>query len=171
MAGLSGGPEVVGQAIVNTITTYLNGYVTTVNGKYSDYQLPAIPATAVYLFEQDVIPEYPAIVVSYLGTKEPDNGAPNWSEDDHRFDVTLILTSDTKDSITRASVRYLWCLWELFKQHQPLDGTLSGLRGIDTPDMGRSPVYSRKSSGGKPSGVLMIDVGIEVVVHVIENTF
>lgn len=170
MAGLTGGPEAVGQAIVNTINAQINTLIAAVNAKYSDYQLPTIPTTAVYLFEQDVIPEYPAIVVNYLSTRETDDAAPNWGEVEHRYDIAMILTSDTKDSIIRASARYLWILWDLFKKNQTLDGSISGQRGIDTPDMGRSPVYTPKTSKGS-SGVLMMTVGIEAVVHVIESTY
>lgn len=168
MAGLSGGPEATAQAIANTIGTKINALITQVNALYSDYQLPTIPTTAIYVLEQDVIPEYPAIVVSYLATNETADAAPNWGEVEHHFDVTVILTSDTKDSIQRAAQRYLWILWDLFKKNQVLDNSLSGLNGIDTPRMGRSQVYTLK---GKSSGVLMMDAGIELVVHVIESTY
>jgi hypothetical protein len=166
--GMSGGPEAVAEALAATLVAHVNEAVAILNAEANDgTPVPTIAAGNIYALHRSLVPEYPALVVTPVAGHEIGNGAPSWGEVDHHLDVTVLCQSDDNLVLDRQIARYLWAIWRTIKVYQGLDGSLSGLAGIDTPAYGRSQVY--KSS--ENSSLMMQDAGWEVIVHLIESTF
>jgi hypothetical protein len=91
------------------------------------------------------------------------NPLAGWGEFEHRLEVTILCQSDDLHTLDVQTKRYLVAIWEVLEKNQTLDGSLSGLAGIDPQKYGRSEVY-------KEGMQLMQFGGWEVVVHILENT-
>jgi hypothetical protein len=166
--GMSGGPEAAAAAIVATLQAHVNEAVTLINAAQSDgVPLPTIAGTNIYDGFQEMLGEYPAIVVTPVEGQESANAAPAWGELGHHLDVTVLCQADSKDTLNRQTLRYLWAIWRTLKVYQALDGSLSGLAGVDSPRYGRSGVYK----ASEKSSLMMQDAGWEVVVNIVESVF
>jgi hypothetical protein len=158
-------------AVAATFTQYLPAVLAAVNAAYaaSDIAefgaaLPLEPPARVYPRNQAVIAEYPAVVVSWLGLDESANGAPTFGEVTHRIDAAGLCVSDSIEVAEAQALRYLQAMWTVIKLHQGLDGSLSGLSGIDSPRAGKSAAYSRDGQS-----IIGIWAGLELRVRVVES--
>lgn len=158
-------------AVANTFSTYLPAELDAVAAAYASADvaefgaaLPLPHPAHVYPRNQAVIAETPAVVVSSLGWDESANGAPLWGEVTHRLDAAALCVADSIEVAEAQAMRYLQAMWTVIKQHQELDGSLSGLAGIDTPKAGKSAAYSA-------DGRVIIGVwaGLELRVRVVES--
>lgn len=158
------GPEAVVQSVVATLQAHINEAVDIIAAQWADsVPLPHIKSGNIYAFDQPLVPEYPAVVVNSLDGTETMDGAPIWAMLDHRLDITILVEGDDR-GIDRQALRYLWAIWRTIHVYQALDGTLSGLAGVDVRKYGRSQTYTQK---GKP--LLLQMGGVEAVVHIAET--
>lgn len=158
-------------AVAATFAQYLPGELAAVNAAYAAADLAEfgaalpLPSPArVYPRNQAVIAETPAVVVSSLGWDEVTNGAPTWGEVAHRIDAAALCVADSIEVAEAQAMRYLQAMWTIIKQQQGLDGSLSGLAGIDTPRAGKSAAYAKDGQS-----IIGIWAGLELRVHVVES--
>jgi hypothetical protein len=171
MAALVQLGEGVCLAVAATLAQYLPAALVAVNAAYAaadiaefGASLPLLPPARVYPRNQSVIAEYPAVVVSFLGWDESANGAPTFGEVTHRIDAAALCVSDSIEVAEAQALRYLQAMWTVIKQQQGLDGSLSGLSGIDSPHAGKSPAYA---ADGK--SIIGVWAGLDLRVHVVES--
>lgn len=159
------GAEAVAAALVATLSANANAALDAIWSAWGDATTnPEVYPRKVFKFRQDLIREYPVWVVSWLGTQQPSNGATQWAEQDHRFDVSALCRADSQPVLETQVVRHTLAIWEILMANQLLDGSLSGCSGVDLLRAGRSEVYADKSRT-----TLIQAAGWEVVVHVVES--
>jgi hypothetical protein len=158
-------------AVAATFASALPGELASVNAAYAASDLaefgaalPLLPPARVYPRNQAMITEYPAVVVSSLGWDESANGAPTWGEVTHRIDAAALCVSDSIEVAEAQAMRYLQAMWTVIKQRQQLDGSLSGLAGIDSPRAGKSAAYAKDGQT-----IIGIWAGLELRVRVMES--
>lgn len=164
MASLYRGAEAVEESVAATLRTYLPAILASIYTSAND-GVPNAPVAQFYAGSRDVIPEYPAIVVTSIDGAESLDGSPVWGEVNHRLDISAICQSDDHRTLDRQTKRLLWAIWDTLKQHQSLDGALSGLAGVSLARYGRSDAF-------KPTGKHLIQVAAwEAIVRMSESTF
>lgn len=159
------GPEAAVAAVVATLSAHAQAALDAIWTAWGDgATIPEVAPRSVYKFRRDLVPEYPAWVVTWLGSQQVNNGATVWGEVDHRLDVSALVRSDALSVLETQATRHGWAIWEILMANQQLDGSLSGVSGVDPLRAGRSEVYSDKSRT-----TLIQAVGWEIVVHVMES--
>ncbi len=150
-------------AVANTLTTYVNAQIDAISAVWND-GVPLPHVAQVYNGYREMVPEYPVILVSSRGGKQRTNGATVWAEIDHRLDVSILVQCDDEPTLDQQMQRYLVAIWEVLMVNQGLDGSLSGLAGVDPVEYGRSGMYKLEKST-----LLMEAGGWSIVVHVVES--
>lgn len=158
-------------AVANTLSTYLSATLDDVNAAYASADvaefgaaLPLPHPAHVYPRNQAVIAELPAVVVTWLGFGESANGAPLFGEVVHKLDASALCVSDSIEVAEAQALRYIQAMWTVLKLHQGLDGSLSGLSGVDTPRAGKSAAYA---ADGRT--IIGVWAGLELAVSVVES--
>ena len=160
------GAEAVEESVAATLRTYMPAIINAIYTAAAD-ATPNVLPVQYYAGSRDIIPEYPSVVVTSVDGQEALDGSPVWGEVNHRLDVSVICQSDDHRTLDRQTKRLLWAVWDTLKQHQSLDGGLSGLAGLTLARYGRSDIYQPKG-GAK----LLLQVAAwEVIVRVEESTF
>ncbi len=150
-------------ALANTLNTNINTQIDAVAAAWND-GIPLPHITNIYAGYRTVIGEYPAIVVNAQKGKQTANGASLWAEIDHIVEITVIVQADDAPTLDAQIQRYLVAIWQVLMQNQQLDGSLSGLAGVDPMEYGRSGMYPLEKST-----LLMEAAAWSVTVHVIES--
>lgn len=160
-----GGPEAVCEAVAATLATSLPATLTSIWADWGDgTTVPLANPKAVLAMRRPLLAEFPWLVCEPIGGQQVANGAQLWGEVDHRVAVTAWLRGDTETVLQKQATRYLWAIWRVLMEHQGLDGSLSGLAGVDPTQY----VYGDVAKHGQ-GGMLLQPVGWEVVVHVMET--
>lgn len=131
-------------AVANTLTLNLAAEITAVNAAWNDSLTLSTSPTIINGY-RDPIPEYPAIVVSWVDTDIVLDAATNWQETHHRVEATLICQALEMSTLDAMVQRYLTAMWEVFLKNPGLDGSLSGLIGFAMSKIARSEVYRIKT--------------------------
>lgn len=138
-------------AVANTLTLNLAAEVSAINSVWTDVTLNTPQVFAGY---RDPIPEYPAVVVSWVKSTILADAATQWAEVNHEVEATVLCMALNAGDLDSQTLRYLTAMWEVFIKNPGLDGSLSGLSGLSVTEMARSQVYQVKS------GQLMRSAGI-----------
>jgi hypothetical protein len=158
------GAEAIEVAVANTLSTYLPTQLTAISAVWND-GVPLPAPVAVFAGQRQLVREYPAVVVASLDGTEVADGAPLWGEQEHRLDVSVVCLSDDQHILDVQTKRYLVAIWEVLKQNQLLDGSISGLAGVQTRRYGRSEQWKANEKGR----LMLQAAGWEIVVHVTES--
>lgn len=160
-----GGPEATAEAVAATLATYLPAALTSIWADYGDAAtVPQVAPRQVFAMRHPLLPEFPVVVCEPMAGRQVGNGATAWGELDHTIAVTAWLRGDSETVLQRQASRYLWGIWRVLMEQQGLDGSLSGLAGVDPTQY----VYGDVAKHGQ-TALLLQPVGWEVVVHVMET--
>lgn len=130
-------------AVAATLSANIAAEVNTINSVWTDMTL-TVPVVIEGL--RDPIPEYPAIVVSWVESTVALDAATVWQELNHDCEATILCQALNTSDLDHMTLRYLTAMWEVFVKHPGLDGTLSGLSGFAVQKLARSQVYRLKDN-------------------------
>lgn len=149
-------------AVANTLSLNMAAEVSAVNTAWNDGLTLVTPQ--VIEGYRDPIPEYPAIVVSWVESSVALDAATVWQELDHDVEATVLCQAINAGDLDHMTLRYLTAMWEVLLKNPGLDGSLSGLIGFSVKKMARSQVYAIKNTN-----LLMRSAGLLGTVYLDES--